>query len=93
MRRRAPCGTASIRPRSYLASVRGAAMLTATGHTGELKLHVKGALNNGVTVAEIKAVLIHATAYSGIPAGLNAFKAAHEVLVKEGAIDSEGKPG
>jgi 4-carboxymuconolactone decarboxylase len=68
------------------------AMLTATGHAGELKLHVKGALNNGVTVDEIKAVLLHATAYSGIPSGLNAFKAAHEVLVKEGAIDSEGKP-
>ena len=68
------------------------AMLTATGHTNELKLHVKGALNNGVTVDEIKATLIHATAYSGIPAGLSAFKAAHEVLVKEGAIDSQGKP-
>lgn len=34
MRRRVPCGTASIRPRSYLASVRGAAMLTATGQDG-----------------------------------------------------------
>ena len=34
MRRRVPCGTASIRPRSYLASIRGAAMLTATGQDG-----------------------------------------------------------
>ena len=62
------------------------AMLTATGHTNELKLHVKGALNNGVTVDEIKAALLHATAYSGIPHGLSAFKAAHEVLVAEGAV-------
>ena len=35
---------------------------------------------------EIRAVLLHATAYCGIPAGLDAFKAAHEVLVKEGAV-------
>ncbi|MGI9025145.1 MAG: carboxymuconolactone decarboxylase family protein [Burkholderiaceae bacterium] len=62
------------------------AMLTAANRTHEIKLHVKGALNNGVTVDEIKATLLHATAYCGIPAGLDAFKAAHEVLVKEGAI-------
>jgi 4-carboxymuconolactone decarboxylase len=68
------------------------AMLTATGHTDELKLHVKGALNNGVSVEEIKATLLHATAYSGIPCGLSAFKAAHEVLLREGALAVEKKP-
>jgi 4-carboxymuconolactone decarboxylase len=62
------------------------AMLTALNRAHEIKLHVKGALNNGCTVAEIKAALLHATAYCGIPAGLDAFKAAHEVLVKEGAL-------
>ncbi|WP_370152762.1 carboxymuconolactone decarboxylase family protein [Ferrovibrio sp.] len=62
------------------------AMLTALGKPHELKLHVKGALTNGVTVDEIKAVLLHATAYCGIPAGLEAFKAAHEILVQEGAL-------
>ncbi len=62
------------------------AMLTAAGKTHEIKLHVKGALNNGVSVDEIKATLLHATAYCGIPAGLDAFKAAHEVLLKEGAL-------
>ncbi len=67
-------------------SLMNLAMLTALGRPHELKLHVKGALSNGVTVAEIKAALLHATAYCGIPAGLDAFKAAHEVLVKEGAI-------
>ena len=41
---------------------------------------------NGVTVEEIKAALLHATAYCGIPAGLDAFKAAHEVLVQEGVL-------
>src|SRR6195256_6434828 len=53
------------------------AMLTALKAPHEIKLHVKGALTNGVTVDEIKEILLHATVYSGIPAGLEAFKAAH----------------
>ncbi len=62
------------------------AMLTALKAPAELKLHVKGALTNGVTVDEIKEVLLHATVYCGIPAGLEAFKAANEVLVAEGKV-------
>ncbi len=62
------------------------AMLTALGKPNELKLHVKGALANGLTVEEIKEILLHATVYCGIPAGLDAFKAAHEVLKAEGAL-------
>lgn len=65
------------------------AMLTALGRTPEIKLHVRGALANGVTVEEIKEVLLHATVYCGIPAGLDAFKAAHEVLLAEGALAPE----
>lgn len=68
------------------------AMLTAAGKTHEIKLHVKGALTNGVSVEEIKATLLHATAYSGIPAGLDAFKAAHEVLLREGALPPRAQP-
>ena len=67
------------------------AMLTALNRAPEIRLHVKGALNNGVTVEEIKATLLHATAYCGIPAGLDAFKAAHEVLLKEGALPGAGE--
>ena len=63
------------------------AMLTALKAPNEIKLHVKGALTNGVTVDENKEILLHATVYSGIPAGLEAFKAAHEVLKAEGALD------
>ncbi len=61
-------------------------MLTALGKPAELKLHVKGALANGLTVDEIKEILMHAAVYCGIPAALEAFKAAHEVLVAEGAL-------
>ncbi len=64
-------------------------MLTALKAPNEIKLHVKGALTNGVTVEEIKEVLLHATVYSGIPAGLEAFKAAHEVLKAEGALEKK----
>ena len=65
------------------------AMLSALGKPAELRLHVRGALVNGVTVEEIREVLVQATVYCGIPAGLEAFKAAHEVLVAEGAIGGE----
>ncbi len=65
------------------------AMLTALGKPHELKLHVKGALNNGVSVDEIREVLLHATVYCGIPAGLESFKAAHEVLLAEGALTAK----
>jgi 4-carboxymuconolactone decarboxylase len=62
------------------------AMLTALHCSAEIKLHVRGAINNGVNVEEIKAILLHATIYSGIPAGLEAFKAANEVLVEMGQV-------
>jgi len=62
------------------------AMLTALNRPTEIKMHVKGALANGVTPEEIKEVLLHATVYCGIPAGLDAFKVANQVLIEEGAF-------
>lgn len=64
------------------------AMLTALGKPTELKLHVKGALTNGLTIAEIQEALLHATVYCGIPAGLEAFRAANEALKEAGALPS-----
>jgi 4-carboxymuconolactone decarboxylase len=63
------------------------AMLTALNRAPEVKLHTRGAINNGVSVEEIKEVLLHATVYCGIPAGLDAFKAANEVLKEMGQVD------
>src|SRR6201982_503571 len=80
--------TLDRKPRSLM----NLAMLPALNRAPEIKLHVKGALNNGVTVEEIKAALLHATAYCGIPAGLDAFRAAHEVLVREGVLPKPGTP-
>jgi 4-carboxymuconolactone decarboxylase len=62
------------------------AMLTALGKAPEIKLHVRGAINNGLTVDDIKEVLLHATVYCGIPAGLDAFKAANETLKEMGKV-------
>jgi len=62
------------------------AMLTALGKSAEVKLHVRGAINNGLTVDDIQEVLLHATVYCGIPAGLDAFKAANEVLKEMGKV-------
>jgi len=62
------------------------AMLTALNRAAEIKLHVRGAVNNGVTAEEIREVLLHATIYCGIPAGLDAFKAANEVLIEMNAL-------
>lgn len=62
------------------------AMLTALNRAPEIKLHVRGAINNGVTPDEIKETLLHATVYCGIPAGLDAFKAANEVLKEMGVV-------
>jgi 4-carboxymuconolactone decarboxylase len=61
-------------------------LLTSLGKMPELQLHVRGALANGVTVDEIKEALLHAAVYCGLPAALQAFRAAHEVLVAEGAV-------
>ncbi len=63
------------------------AMLTALNRPAELALHVRGALNNGVTVEEIRETLLQATVYCGIPAGLDAFKTTNEVLQKAGAFE------
>ena len=69
------------------------AMLTALGKSAELKLHVRGALANGVAVEEIKEILLHATVYCGIPAGLEAFRSAHEALLAEGALPAPETSG
>ena len=56
------------------------AMLVAMGKQHELKGHVRGALNNGVTVQEIQEVLLHASIYCGLPAAVEAFRTAAEVI-------------
>jgi 4-carboxymuconolactone decarboxylase len=56
------------------------AMLTALNRPHELKLHVRGAINNGVTKDEIKEVFLQAGIYCGVPAAIDAFRVAAEVF-------------
>ena len=68
------------------------AMLTALGKQHELKGHVRGALNNGATVAEIQEVLLHAAVYCGVPTSVEAFRSAAEVVeAVVGAAAQAGK--
>ncbi|HWN80141.1 MAG TPA: 4-carboxymuconolactone decarboxylase [Bradyrhizobium sp.] len=56
------------------------AMLTALNRPSEVRLHVRGAINNGVTKAEIQEVLLQTCVYCGVPAALESFRIASEVI-------------
>lgn len=56
------------------------AMLIALNREEEFKMHIKAALNNGVTVTELKELILHAGIYCGLPAANAAFHAAETVF-------------
>jgi 4-carboxymuconolactone decarboxylase len=56
------------------------AMLTALNRSHELGVHVRGAINNGVTEQEIQEVLMQTAIYVGVPAALESFRVAEKVL-------------
>lgn len=56
------------------------AMITALNRPHELKLHVRGAINNGLTKDEIKEVFLQTAIYCGVPAAIDAFRVAAEVF-------------
>ena len=60
------------------------AMLTALNRRHELALHLRGALTNGVTAAEIQETLLQTAIYCGVPAAMEAFRVAEGVLDEHG---------
>ena len=56
------------------------AMLVALNREPEFRMHIRAALNNGVTIDEIREVLIHAGIYCGLPAANAAIQAAEQVI-------------
>jgi 4-carboxymuconolactone decarboxylase len=58
------------------------AMLCALNRPHELKMHIGGALRNGVTKDEIREVLLQVAIYCGIPAGVDAFRVAKETFAE-----------
>jgi 4-carboxymuconolactone decarboxylase len=65
------------------------ALLAGLGRAEELPLHVRGALNNGLTPDEIKETLLHTAVYAGVPAANTAFAVARQTL---DAIAAEDPP-
>lgn len=61
------------------------AMLSALGRTHELKLHINGALNNGLSKEQIREVFLQVAIYCGVPSAVVAFRCAKEVFKDRGA--------
>jgi 4-carboxymuconolactone decarboxylase len=58
------------------------AMISALNRPHELKMHVAGALKNGVTREEIREVFLQVAIYCGVPAAVDAFRTAREVFAQ-----------
>jgi 4-carboxymuconolactone decarboxylase len=69
------------------------AMMTALNRPHELALHVRGALNNGLTRQEIQEVFLQAAIYCGVPAALESFKVAEAVFTEVDAAAAESTGG
>ena len=69
-------------------SIINLAMLTALNRPHELKLHVRGAINNGLTKEEIQEVLLQTAIYCGVPAAIDSFRVAKQVIEE---IEQEGE--
>lgn len=60
------------------------AMITALNRPHELKLHVRGAINNGLSKEEISEVFVQCAIYCGVPAAIDSFRTAKEVFKEMG---------
>jgi 4-carboxymuconolactone decarboxylase len=67
-------------------SIINLAMLTALNRPHEIKLHVRGAINNGLTKKEISEIFLQTAIYCGVPAAIDSFRIAREVF-KEMGLD------
>ena len=65
-------------------SILNLGMLIALNRGAELKLHINGALNNGLTKEDIREVLMQTAIYCGVPAAVTAFHIAREVFKERG---------
>ena len=70
-------------------SILNIGMLTALNRPHELKLHLRGAIRNGLTREEIRECLLQTAVYCGAPAALDAFRTAREVFAEMDAESAE----
>ncbi len=68
------------------------AMITALNRPHELKLHVRGALRNGLTPEEIVEVFLQTAIYCGVPAAIDSLRVAREVFREEGIMSGQPVP-
>jgi 4-carboxymuconolactone decarboxylase len=68
------------------------ALLAGLGHHHELAMHVRAAIRNGVTAAELREVLMHTAVYAGVPAANSAFGIAQQVLADLGVPEAVSPP-
>ncbi len=62
-------------------------MIAALNRPHELKIHVRGALNNGISRSELREVLLQIAVYCGVPAGIDSFRMAKEVFDELGVVE------
>ncbi|MFB9310529.1 3-oxoadipate enol-lactonase/4-carboxymuconolactone decarboxylase [Agromyces hippuratus] len=74
-------------------SITTLASLTTGGHHGEIAMHVRAALRNGLTRDEIAEVLLHTALYAGLPASNEAFAIAREVFAEADAATRDTATG
>jgi len=67
-------------------SLNNLCIIATLNRAAEFEIHVRGALRNGCTLAEIRDTLIQVAVYAGIPAGVEAFRIAKKVLTEEGVL-------
>ncbi len=67
------------------------AMMIGMGRSHELRIHVKGAISNGVTVEELGALMRHAAIYCGVPAAVDAW-ANTDATLRELGLVKDGQP-
>lgn len=67
-----------LRTRSFVTL----AMLVALGRPHEIRIHLRGAISNGITTEEIRELMIHSFLYCGLPAAVDGLRAFEEVLAE-----------
>jgi 3-oxoadipate enol-lactonase/4-carboxymuconolactone decarboxylase len=77
------------RPGRRSRSIAVLSVLMALGHHEELAMHLRAALRNGLTVDEIREVILQGGLYAGVPAANTAFRIAGEVFAESAAVEGE----
>jgi 4-carboxymuconolactone decarboxylase len=81
------CNLEPTRPRSRSRSLLNLGMISAPNRLHELKIHIRGALNNGITKAHLPEVFLQIAVYCGVPARLDSFRIAKDVFEEVGIRD------